>query len=405
MKVNFVLQTSQYIIVTIYDSGNRLLFASTGEKVPRDKWSLTRKRIKKGWPGYDSINAKLDNIEFKLTTFWRNHITEYGAKPNKNKCRAAFDEIMGRAEKKGYVSLYDFILMFIQERENSKFSKNTTKSYWLTYRKMKEYKSQVDWQDITLSYFYGFTDWLYSQDYSQNYVAKIIRVLKTFLSNAADREFHKNYDFRNKRFSVSETKTDQVYLSVKELVWFYHSDLEPRLERVKDLFLVGALTGLRFQDWWSVKPENIINNRLRIKTKKSNMDILVIIPLHPIVTKILTKYDNRLPSISNQRLNNYIKEAARIAGIDQLVTITKNVGGIAMPLEVPKYSLIASHTARRSFITNALNAGVPLEKVMKIAGHKKIATTLKYDRSNLEEAAKTIEQSSLFDLTQFLGAV
>ena len=63
--------------------------------------------------------------------------------------------------------------------------------------------------------------------------------------------------------------------------------------------------------------------------------------------------------LSNQRFNEYIKEVAKTAGIDQMETITKTVGGVLTSTQVPKYCLIGSHTGRRSFCTNMYLRGIP----------------------------------------------
>ena len=75
--------------------------------------------------------------------------------------------------------------------------------------------------------------------------------------------------------------------------------------------------------------------------------------------------------VSDQKINKHIKEIARMAGIDEEVTINRNIGGRNVQETHKKYELVCSHTARRSFATNAYKAGVPTIAIMKITGHTK----------------------------------
>src|SRR5690606_27162726 len=111
-------------------------------------------------------------------------------------------------------------------------------------------------------------------------------------------------------------ESDTVYLSIKELERFEKLNLSatPRLDRVRDLFLIGCFTGLRFSDFTQINEENINfeKSMLLIRTQKTSERVAI--PLHKTVKSILSKYKNKLPkSFSNQVMNNYIKEVASLA--------------------------------------------------------------------------------------------
>ena len=84
---------------------------------------------------------------------------------------------------------------------------------------------------------------------------------------------------------------------------------KPRLDRARDLFLVGCWTGLRFSDFNDIRPKNIKGDFIEIKTQKTGET--VVIPIHSALKNIMEKYagktENSLPpSISNDKLNEYI---------------------------------------------------------------------------------------------------
>ena len=96
-----------------------------------------------------------------------------------------------------------------------------------------------------------------------------------------------------------------------------------------------------------------------------------------------------LSIISNQKMNDYIKELAELAGIDSPVVVTKYIGVKRIDNTYPKYKLLSSHSARRTFTTLSLEKGMRIEVVQKILGHKSIRTTMGY--VSIEEDVKNSE--------------
>ncbi len=112
-----------------------------------------------------------------------------------------------------------------------------------------------------------------------------------------------------------------------------------------------------------------IGEHIRIVTDKGKTS--VVIPLHPIVKEITSRFDSNV-AISDQKMNKHIKELARLAGITETVVLNRHIAGGAMKqVCVEKCDAVSTHTARRSFATNAYKAGVPTISIMKITGHTK----------------------------------
>jgi len=142
--------------------------------------------------------------------------------------------------------------------------------------------------------------------------------------------------------------------------------------------------------------ENITEEGLiKIMAQKTSKTIFA--PMTPRVKRIFEKYDYQLPKpICNQNYNRYLKDIARMAGITTPVTRTRTIRGVLTTTTVPKYQRVSSHTARRSFATNAYIAGLPTFSIMKITGHKTEEAFLLYIRISAEESAKKMAEHAYF---------
>ena len=233
-------------------------------------------------------------------------------------------------------------------------------------------------------------------------------------SRVCDR-LHNEHGTDHRDFIAPKDSVDNVYLDLKELEKIYTLDIPsavqkdaacnkaqegeniPRkitaLRRARGLFLIGCYTGLRVSDFSRLSAAHI-GRHITIKTHKTG--IPVVIPIHPIVREIIESGFDLTNTISDQKLNEQIKELCRLAGITEDVLINKNEGGKNVEKIIPKYKLVSSHTARRPFATNAYKAGVPTIAIMKITGHTKESTFLKYIKVSAQENAEMLSRHPFF---------
>jgi len=221
------------------------------------------------------------------------------------------------------------------------------------------------------------------------------------MNEAVEQELTNNLAFKSKRFIVIKEDVDNIYLTLNELKRMYELDLsdKPSHEKARDLFLIGAYTSLRVSDFNDIKPENIIKRidgyKLQIETKKT--DHKVIIPLHPYVVAILQKYMGKTTKrMADQTINYKIKDVGKWAEITELETISKTKGGLRITKQIPRYELIKTHTARRSFCTNAYLSGVPTIDIMAISTHKTESSFMKYIKVTKEQQADRMAQHPFF---------
>jgi integrase len=298
-------------------------------------------------------------------------------------------------------SLFEFITTFIEEaayRENPKtgrpISKETINSYRQCERFLLLYNKKIkpiDFDTIDFDFYYSFKKLLTKEKLSQNYVSKQIKTLKSILNDAADRDLTTNYKFKSRKFRASQVDGDAIYLNESELDDLYNLDLtnNQRLERARDLFLIGCYTGLRYSDWAKVRLENIRGENIELITQKT--DSRVTIPMPRNLKTLLEKYNGTPPNISNQKMNLYIKEVGEILEAQKAdIDSKKSTKALTVVSDTEKYHKLTTHTARRSFATNLYLDGMPAATIMKITTHTTEKNFLKYIRQTDREAAATI---------------
>ena len=182
-----------------------------------------------------------------------------------------------------------------------------------------------------------------------------------------------------KDFKAKREVIPQLTLTLQEIKQLYNHDFSKnkRLERVRDVFVLGCVTGMRFSDLKRIKKENVGYNEITIREVKDKSKHLKI-PLVNTSREILKKYDHKLPCISDQKFRDYLKELCCLVGFNREMVYTKRIGNEVFETRYKMYERIGTHTARRSFVTNMMNQNVPDKAIMKITGHKSISTFQAY---------------------------
>lgn len=196
---------------------------------------------------------------------------------------------------------------------------------------------------------------------------------------------------------IEEEETSGIYLTERELSRLYSYPLKTKLkEEVRDLFVLGCCTGLRYSDYSTLSLINFdFQDRLiRKKTKKTGQP--AVIPLHEYVEEIIEKYNGLPKSRCSQWFNKAIKNICRDAGINKKIYWERTVGGKVICKTFKKYELVSSHTARRTFATNMYTSGIPLADIRVFTAHKTESSLLKYIRFSMENVANKYKNNKFF---------
>ena len=344
---------------------------------------------------------------------YENKNRENGITPTYKEVKEHYDSYFTKnieAEVK-QVTLFSFIDQLIEQSKNKPhprtkklLSKNTVKDYSLTKNTLQAFNDEVykvDFDTISLDWYYDFIEWCNTKGFKMNYTGKHIKTLKTFMNRALDEGITDNITHKSTRFSVYKEETDSTYLNENELLKFWSYDLskEPRKEIARDLFLIGAHTGMRVSDYNRLTKDNIKTENgiemIRIKTQKVGK--IVVIPMHPVVRAILDKNNGNPPKkIPSQHINDLIKKVAKAIELNERVELNYNKAGKAITEFRLKHELITNHTARRSFCTNAYLANVPTLDIMAISGHTTEKNFKKYIKVTAEQTAIKLSEHPHF---------
>ena len=379
------------------------------EKINPTYWSFEKQRAKetKKFPEYPEFNTRLNDIESTIKDIYRTLVNDNIAPTPellKEKLLLHYNKITKPTIQPEQETLFSFIEKFIDESTTLKKTSTisvyrTTLKHLHNYAKTKKLKI-IDFEHINLDFYYDFTDYLISDLLlSGNAMGKYIKTLKTFLNEATERNINTNLAFKSKKFKTINEQTEQIYLTDKELDKIYNLDLSgnKRLDKVRDLFIIGCYTALRFSDFSQIQPENIIKNGTQLKVKTIKTGETVVIPIHYRIKEILSKYDNQTPpAISNQKMNEYIKEVGKLAKINDIVIKTVKKGSLRTDKKIIKYELITTHTARRSGATNMFLAEMKPIEIMKITGHKTEKAFMRYIRISPEKNADLLMNNKFF---------
>jgi len=411
MRVKFYLkrpksktETSIYALVN-YNRNSLKIY--TGEAILPKHWNPKANAAKNtpSFTEHPEFNERIHKIRSTISRVFNDFKNR---NDHSTPAPAVLKPLIETALKKGFVqtSLFSFFEEFanstmsgtrVNPRTKKAIKGTGGRGYITTLNHLKAFDKtwnrKVSFDTIDLDFYGDFTNYLKSLLLSLNSVGSHIQRIKTIMSEALDKKLTHNTDFRSKRFVKLSEDSDSIYLNEAELREMRNLKLSdnPRLDNIRDLFLIGCYTGLRFSDFSILKPQNIKDGFIKIKQVKTGSPI--VIPVHSVVKKIISKHNGSLPkSISNVKTNEYLKEIGQMLPmLKEKVTKEITKGGIQIMQLVEKWELLTSHTARRSFATNEYNAGTPTLIIMAITGHKSEKSFLKYIRVTPDEHARKLK--------------
>jgi len=168
-----------------------------------------------------------------------------------------------------------------------------------------------------------------------------------------------------------------IYITLNERNQLFEADLSalPQLAIQRDIFVFQSVVGCRIGDLYKLTKNNIVNGILEyVQGKTRNQDPRTVrVPLNDVAKTILERYKDYdkgplLPFISEQKYNQAIKEAFRLAGLDRIVTVINPL--TRQPEQKFLYEVATTHTARKTFIGNMYKKVKDPDLVSSVSGHK-----------------------------------
>ncbi len=413
----YVRETKQKKTIYFEYRNEKIRFrSSTFFKVRNIKeWENQKCKLKvPSQPNAQEINEKLETIQ----NGFQRHLIE-----NKNfqsitneECRVVYDsiinELLGRKKiviqekekeevvKYDVVSYFDFYIdrftKVPSESTKRLVKKDSMKSYKSAKKVLEGYVefkglTNLNFEDVIRTFYYDFIEYLYEKNYSTNYIGTIIKNLKTIMKSSFEFGHHSNVEFKKSYFSKIKEEINHPYLNLIELDKILNLKLDDaKDEIIRDIFIIQCNSGLRIEDLLEFLKNphfSELKNGAKLLHKETNKTgVEIFAPLNKYIKLILDKRDGKLPpSVGSVEINKRIKEICRKAKITGSYTIKRTEGGVKKSITKPKCEFISTHTARRSFCTNAYLQKVPPHLIMLVSGHKSIDSLMLYIKVCLEE--------------------
>ena len=396
-------------------SRDRRILINTKRRIETKYWDFENDVLRRSHPKYDTINRHIKKAKLEIETIVSNAHDD-GTDPGPEYVLNEYYGINQGTVKVGEKGFFEYYEDYIKAK-SPRVGKHTIIDYYALKKHLKGFerwsRSKVEFKSINYEFYQKFTKYL-SHDavkpnkekgLAVNTVGKTLKNLKIFLRDCARKNIIDPIDTSD--FKVYQEEVENIYLKEDEIESIYDLDLseDKERERIRDLFVLGCYTGLRYSDLSNIKPANIKGDFIHLRQGKTMNHI--VIPLNETAKKIIIKYDSGIPEgIHMNDFNKLIKGIAKEAGIDEEIIITQKRSAKRIEKTYKKYELIASHTCRRSFCTNEYLKGTPTLFIMKISGHRTERNFLKYIKVDEQVAAekmlefwKTREEKVINDIT------
>lgn len=375
MRVNFVSKRIEF---------------TTGYRIDAAKWDADKQRVKNGCSNKlkqsaSEINASLLEYYTEIQSIFKRFEVE-DVMPTPEQIKEAFNAlhkpVSEEPKPKKEALPCDFFQVFDDFVEDCGRQNNWTDSTFEKFAAVKNHLTNFR-EGLTFEFFdeRGLNDYVgYLRDVKEmrnSTIGKQLSFLKWFLRWAYKKGVHQNNAYDSYKPKLKSTQKKIIFLTWNELNRFREFKIpsnKQALERVRDVFLFQCFTGLRYSDVFNLRRSDIKGDHIEVTTVKTSDSLIIELNNHS--KAILDKYkdvafedDKVLPVITNQKMNDYLKELAEMAGIDEPVRQTYYKGNERIDDVTPKYALLGTHAGRRTFICNALALGIPPQVVMKWTGH------------------------------------
>jgi len=367
MRVNFASQRIEF---------------TTGYRIDVAKWDVDKQRVKNGCTNKlkqsaSEINVALLGYYTELQEiFKRFEVAEIV--PSPAEVKEAFNNRYGQNEKielasadtsnvpsNFYEAFDDFVR--VCGRQND-WTHSTFEKFAAVKNHLKNFRSELSFDFFDEEGLTEYVQYLREvREMRNSTIGKQLSFLKWFLRWSFKQGMHSNNAYDTFKPKLKDTQKKIIFLTWEELNRLREFKIPPTkqaLERVRDVFFFQCFTGLSYSDVFNLRRSDIKGDHIEVTTVKTSDSL--IIELNDHSKAILEKYkdvefenDRALPVITNQKMNDYLKELAELAEINEPVRQTYYKGNERIDEVTPKYALLGTHAGRRTFICNALALGIP----------------------------------------------
>ncbi len=359
VKVNFNLRqlknSNEVTGVNCIIRWNKLRLVLTSvERIKPKEWNEENQKATNKFLGYSEFNERLRSIKNSIENSYRAYLNDNKQYPSLEDFRAIAKKAVNikatstiESHSRNVITFLEHFIVDcetgVRTSKGSPMSPNSIKRYRALKGNLLEFLStkktrELTFDNISVALIQEFKRFLIiTKEYTPGTVDTRLTGLNTLLNWATRLGVNSKLEYKESGLNETVPQSFEIYLNLDELEKIQKLELSgnPRLDKVRDLFLLGCWTSLRFSDLFQISERLIETDKegekyLRITPKKTNKEL--IIPILAISQKILEKYtlpDNtiELPNISNQKFNQYIKELGKLAEINEETTFIVIKGG------------------------------------------------------------------------------
>lgn len=273
--------------------------------------------------------------------------------------------------------------------------------YIQAFQQMTKANPGITPDKIIIDHMFALRDWYVNNGYCNRTINKQVTMLKSFLKWLNMQDGYtvpaRVLEFKTNLKVIPKTVTFMHYEELFHFAHFQFEDGNERLTRARDLWCFMAFTSLRISDLQRLRKIHIQEGYIKMYAKKTSERLTIPLTQEPLA--ILERYlpgkkdDDLVFDVqSPQKLNDAVKDAAKAAGIDRVITEADFFGTERRETTSRFCDIISNHDARRTFVTCSLAMGIAPETVMKCTGHSSYTTMKPYIETTTETVGLEMEK-------------
>lgn len=384
----YVMKNGQVMIRVRWNSKKNEVGFSVGYTIEPLKWDSDKQLVKSNTThkiGGKIVYAReINNAIRSFLVCIEEVFTEYDVRstiPTTTDLKESVNEKLGRVkletmDEDKTKTLKDIFTEFLSARVlEGNWSEAAKYKYGQMWHQLIDCDPKIELEALDKDKMSQLMNWYIKNDYRNRTIVKQFRILKSFLRWVSRNGYVIQpgvLEFKPKLKVIPKAVT---FLKYKELMHFFHFEFPKEkeyLSKARDMFCFMAFTSLRYSDLAALKPVNLVDGYLDFCTEKTDDKLHIALNEH--AQRIIDKYswykgDTIFPVPSNQKLNDYLKEAAKLAGLDREISQVYFKGNTRHEDTYKFWEQISCHDARRTFVCCSLALGIPASVVMSCTGH------------------------------------
>lgn len=371
-------KTSAITIRIRWQSKKMYLYINLGSKWEKDKWDLSKQRPKLNTSSlgisYKEISNLIDRqIESIDNVFSMFEVNKHNPTKEELKDAILTNKVVELKNLK-----FDFDALFedfLKEKSDDRnWKSNSHRKYLALWNNLHKICPDAFNTGFTKDTLNKLKNKFIEKQYSNVTITRIFKSIRAILTYFKAKGVEVEDSVINYKVKLTVVRKTVVCLSLQELMQLYKFKFNSdRLDRVKDAWCFMAFTGLRFSDMQNLTWDNVFDDHIEFIAQKTFevLSIPLINEAKEILSKIKSKANsgNVFPKISNDKFNDYIKEAAKEAKLDREISTKRISGTTPIEKKVKLHEIISSHAGRRTFVSVAIGLRIPPSIIMSITGH------------------------------------